>query len=80
MYCTFILLGLYCLENKTTQNPRKTMTLITTESIKGDETKQRTKKKDFTQSKVLYVPPILGQLLDLISSPKIDLFEPRFKS
>ena len=27
-----------------------------------------------------YVPPILGQLLDLISPTKINLFDPRFKS
>ena len=27
-----------------------------------------------------YVPPILGQLLDLISPPKINISEPRFKS
>ena len=28
--------------------------------------------------KVPYVPPILGQLLDLISPPKITISEPRF--
>ena len=30
--------------------------------------------------KVPYESPILGQLLDLISPTKINLFEPRFKS
>ena len=39
--------------------------------------------KEFEQEiyvTVLYVPPILGQLLDLISPAKINISEPRFKS
>jgi hypothetical protein len=32
------------------------------------------------KNKVPYESPILGQLLDLISATKINLFEPRFKS
>jgi hypothetical protein len=53
----------------------------TAEILSGKNAQARVSMVSYLKKKmILNESPILGQLLDLISPAKINLFEPRFKS